>query len=144
MLLQYNCAVLVSTCVDIMTTFRSSGRWWPSSVGPSETLCVLEASDLTLATCCPGCSPGRHSPQPPRWYPSSGWWASGGCTASPTYLTPLSSWGANNDSWVYLQSGIVMMILVRVKMCLGKKCQASDNGLILVWFIFCPLGVTNA
>lgn len=73
--------------------FIFSWTRWPSSAGPSATRSVLcGSSDSSSATSCPWRSRGRRTRRPPRWSPSSGWWASGGCAASPASSPSPSSW----------------------------------------------------
>ena len=140
-------------CITILYYISSFFlTWWPSSVGPSETLWVLSTEpDSESANCCPWRPGGRRPHRPPRWSPSSGWRASGGCAASPADSSSLSSCRGERLCYsvadLYL-CGIVFRLLeamlLRGSISSSEKRDTSFFDLATVFVSLNPLGAAHA
>lgn len=114
---------VVRGCTSKLSVTSSCTRW-PSSAGPSGTHGLIRPwYSAEWATCGPGCWWGRHTRRPPRRSPSSAWWASGGCVASPAGRTSPSFL---KREWLGVSGG-TLSGLIFFPPCIGNDKTAATR-----------------
>lgn len=134
-----NICIYMRGCTSNVSVTSSCTRW-PSSAGPSGTHGLnWPWYSAEWATCGPRCWWGRRTRQLPRRSPSSAWWASGGCVASPAGRTSPSflrrEWAGAHYQVSFFPRTLVMAKLQPLGAAHASEttatCWLGDGGLRL-------------